>query len=237
MNFKSREPCPRCRERGNDRSGDNLIVFPDGNKRCFACGYYVPIKGWVIKSKEEVNAKSNPSLPSDFTREVPTAGWRWLLQYGLTHTYWKDHIGYSEKEQRLYFTIGNPIRFSQGRDLTGEHVKWKTYGKPHDVVTVLGDKAESPCTVLVEDIISAHKVSQVTRCIPLFGTAIMSPVIQYLSTTKEPIVLWLDADQLPQMKKKVSRLAVFLPNDIRVAHTEKDPKCYSIKEIREILLK
>lgn len=235
MNFKSREPCPRCRERGNDRSGDNLIIFSDGNKRCFACGYYVPIKGWIVKPKEENYEKTNPSLPSDFSREVPAAGWKWLLQYGLSYDYWKPHTGYSEKDGRLILTVGNPTRFSQGRDLSGEHVKWKTYGKPHDVVTVLGNTETSPCTVLVEDLISAHKVSHVCACIPLFGTAIMTPVLQYLSQTTTPIVLWLDYDQLPVMKKKVNRLALFLPNPIKVIHTEKDPKEYTLTEIKGIL--
>lgn len=35
------EPCPKCREMGNDRSGDNLAVYSDGHKFCFACKHYV----------------------------------------------------------------------------------------------------------------------------------------------------------------------------------------------------
>lgn len=33
------EPCPQCRENGNDASGDNLIVYSDDSCYCFACGY------------------------------------------------------------------------------------------------------------------------------------------------------------------------------------------------------
>ncbi len=33
-----KEPCPSCRERGQDRSGDNLIRYADGGSYCFACG-------------------------------------------------------------------------------------------------------------------------------------------------------------------------------------------------------
>jgi twinkle protein len=36
-----KEPCPKCREQGNDRSGDNLAVYSDGHKFCFACKHYV----------------------------------------------------------------------------------------------------------------------------------------------------------------------------------------------------
>jgi twinkle protein len=35
-----RERCPKCASLGNDRSGDNLAVYNDGHKYCFACGYY-----------------------------------------------------------------------------------------------------------------------------------------------------------------------------------------------------
>lgn len=31
------EPCPQCRAMGNDSSGNNLIVYEDGKKWCFAC--------------------------------------------------------------------------------------------------------------------------------------------------------------------------------------------------------
>ena len=34
--------CPKCREAGGDRSGDNMIVFPEGNTYCHKCGH----KGW-----------------------------------------------------------------------------------------------------------------------------------------------------------------------------------------------
>jgi len=44
-----------------------------------------------------------------------TAGWKWLLQYGLPLSYWQKHCGYSEKENRLVFTVGTPTRFSIGR--------------------------------------------------------------------------------------------------------------------------
>lgn len=230
----NREPCPKCRAKGNDRSGDNLITFPDGGKKCFACGYGIPAKGWVITNKPATKA-APASIPSDFTREVPAAGWKWLLQYGLSYDYWKDYTGYSEKDKRLIITVGNPIQFSQGRDLTGEGIKWKTYGRPHDVATVLGNSETSTCTVLVEDIISAHKVAQFQQCIPLFGTAILPPVISYLSTTNKPIVVWLDYDQLPQMKKKVNRLSLFLSNKIKVIHTERDPKEHTLTELKELL--
>ena len=34
------EPCPQCRGQGRDTKGDNLAVYDDGHKYCFACGYW-----------------------------------------------------------------------------------------------------------------------------------------------------------------------------------------------------
>src|ERR1700761_45270 len=35
-----KEQCPACAERGLDTSGDNLIVYDDGHKYCFACAHF-----------------------------------------------------------------------------------------------------------------------------------------------------------------------------------------------------
>lgn len=36
-----KKPCPACRKEGNDKSGDNLIIYPEGRgAHCFACGYH-----------------------------------------------------------------------------------------------------------------------------------------------------------------------------------------------------
>ena len=43
------ERCPRCAENGNDTSGDNLVIFDDEGKCCFACGYTVLSKDELIK--------------------------------------------------------------------------------------------------------------------------------------------------------------------------------------------
>jgi len=56
----SEEPCPKCREMGNDRSGDNLAVYSDGHKFCFACKHY------VHGDKEEMNIQMKRA-PKEWT--------------------------------------------------------------------------------------------------------------------------------------------------------------------------
>ncbi len=43
------ERCPRCAANGNDTSGDNLVIFDDEGKRCFACGFTVLSKEELIR--------------------------------------------------------------------------------------------------------------------------------------------------------------------------------------------
>lgn len=38
--FVKNIPCPKCRENGNDRSGDNLAIYSNGNSWCWSCHYF-----------------------------------------------------------------------------------------------------------------------------------------------------------------------------------------------------
>lgn len=37
-----KERCPECAMHGRDRSSDNLVIYDDGHKYCFACSTYIP---------------------------------------------------------------------------------------------------------------------------------------------------------------------------------------------------
>lgn len=235
--FTGYAPCPKCREKGSDRRGDNLGQWDDGSGHCFSCGYHMAAKFYKqFEKKDTIDVQEKASLPSDFTREVPAAGWKWLLQYGLPYSYWKPYTGYSPKADRLILTFGNPIRFSQGRylgDSVGER-KWKFYGDGHGYVETLGNEIPRP-VVLVEDLISAHKVAQDSPCICLFGTNIHALVVKELQALNRPVKLWLDADQYQNLPKQVAKLQTFLRWPVSYVYTDKDPKAYSSKEISEYL--
>lgn len=247
--FVGYEECPRCVEQGRDRAGDNLGRYDDGGGHCFSCGHHV-FPNRVVR-RDAVNEPQNQiTLPRDFTRDVPAMAWKWLLQYGLPYTYWKPFTGYSPAEERLVFTVGEPIRFSIGRYL-GEDVgergtgqswvrraprKWWFYGDGHGHVEVLEPKER--CTskvVLVEDVISAHKVGQVATAICLFGTNVHAKAISALQYLEQPVTLWLDYDQRTLLPKKINRLNAFLRHPVDFIVTEKDPKAYSLDELKEIL--
>lgn len=239
------EPCPRCRARGRDRRGDNLARYPDGSGHCFSCGHHeniAPLTRLQFLRKDDHVAENKAVLPSDFTRDVPAKAWKWLLQFGLSFTYWRPFVGWSERDQRLILTVGRPTRFSIGRYLgneTGRDAprKWWVYGDRSGFGEVLrpekGSATES--IVLVEDILSWHKVGQVAPCLCLFGVKIGDDVVKKLLALKQPIIVWLDRDQLSLLAPKINRLQALLGASVSFVSTDKDPKMFSLDEIKEIL--
>jgi hypothetical protein len=231
--FLRYEPCPKCREGGRDSRGDNLGVYSDGSKHCFAsCGYHVFPTHYV---KPVVYDTPKSTLPSDFTREVPAMALKWLLQYGLPWSYWKEFIGYSPKEERLVFLVSDA--FSIGR-YVGTQVpaprKWYAWGYPHKHCEVVNPKAKG-LIVLVEDIVSAHKVGQTHTTIPLFGVNICTPHLYALMAAARPVSLWLDADQRGTITGKAAWLQSLTNTQVNIVNTPKDPKEYSSEEIVRIL--
>lgn len=237
------EPCPKCREIGRDNAGDNLVVYPDSGGHCFACGFHrYPSRNlnpYLESSVKEVNATA--VLPTDFSREVPNHAWQWLLQYGLGYKYWQPHVGWSEKDSRLVFTVGNPAEFSIGRFIakpnsgTESKRKWFVWGESHKTPHIFGDYSKSKEIVLVEDLISAHKVGQVTACIPLFGTKVFDSVYPALRHIKLPIVIWLDKDQEQTFPKKAAHLRLLTGLNTRYISTNEDPKCLGFDKINSLL--
>lgn len=190
---------------------------------------------------ENIHPEVKKVLPNDFSRnDIPARAWKWLLQYGLGYKYWEPYCGYSEKEQRLIITVGTPIEFSIGRyfgDDTERAAKrkWWCYGDAHKTAHVFGNPTTSESIVLVEDIISAHKVGQITSCIPLFGTNFFDSVINTLRLYKKPVIMWLDKDQQDHARKRAARLSMLTGCQVSFVFTDKDAKELSFNDIKEVL--
>lgn len=134
---------------------------------------------------------------------------------------------------------GNRIleNLGSGTQKEEEPRKWRMWGNRLGTAVILepkdADSAER--VVLVEDLISAHKVAQVTACLPLFGTNLYPKAISTLRALKRPILLWLDGDQYPLLAPKINRLQAFLDVPVGFIRTDKDPKGFSTDEIKGIL--
>jgi hypothetical protein len=232
MSFVRYDPCPNCRERGKDSRGDNLSVWSDGGVWCFACGYKrgPPASSIWEEVGESTQEKSSKILPYDFSVIVPAKAAKWLFQFKMMYTYWKNYIGWCPSEERLVFKVGNPTLFSIGRYM-GDDLsirKWKAWGDTHKYPTPVGDGST---IVLTEDLISAHKVAHVTEAMPLFGTKIYPCHLEYLRNTGKPIILWLDKDQEDRVMKVANNISTLTGLSVDYIITDKDPKYVDYKNI------
>lgn len=227
--FLHYEQCPRCTDKGRDTRGDNCAVYSDGGKHCFACGYHITAKySNHIPKKKEVNATL---FPTDLTTDIPAVALQWLLSYGLPYSYWQPFIGWSEKDMRLVFEAGGA---GVGRYFGPDNKrKWYGYGNIHKQPHVISPVENAiQKSVLVEDIVSAHKVGTVAYSIPLFGTKVFDGCIPILRFLAMPIVLWLDKDQEQTMYKKCTWLQAVTGLPVTYVSTPNDPKDCTLTSIK-----
>jgi hypothetical protein len=148
----------------------------------------------------------------------------------LPYSYWTDKVGYSPSEQRLVFVFDG---FSIGRYVgTDEVRKWKVWGDCHQRCVLLNEQAPGPI-VLVEDLVSAHKVGQVATSLCLFGTRLYPCHINYLIKAKRSIIIWLDKDQQWAIMRKAMSLQALTGCAVRFVSTVKDPKELTLTQLKE----
>jgi hypothetical protein len=229
------EQCPKCRERGRDSRGDNLGIYSDGGAWCFSCGYFRSPNILKIHEDNGSRVKKIKELPDDYTKAVPPGPLQWLLSFGISFNYWSRIIGWSDRDNRLIFRLGDTNCYI-GRyfgDTKGKP-KWYHYGDPNGIVEVVGDNGP---VVLVEDLISAHQVGNVCTGVPLFGTHVRPEHLYYLRSLDEdrPVVLWQDKDQEQLVHKRAASLSVLLNRDVSVVITDQDPKAIPRQDILKLM--
>jgi hypothetical protein len=209
--------CPQCRKIGKDTKGDNLAVYPDGGKFCFACGY-------TERSSKYVPPVSEAEMPIFRAGEIPPKLQLYLEQY-LTASEIRQHFTYDTLRQRIVLKDTLP-EFYWGRDGHGGRTKVFTQGEvPFHVFG-----KESDTLVVVEDPISAIAVGRVYSSLPLFG-AYLHPrwYSKLIFTGCTRLVFWLDNDK----SKESLSLALSFRHLFETQYiiTEKDPKCYVPEEV------
>ena len=114
--------------------------------------------------------------------------------------------------------------------------KWLSYGDCHRHVETIGEANTTGPVVLVEDLISGHKVAAAGyTAVPLFGTKVHPPVLYYLLQQQRPVALWLDKDQEGNVKREAIHLQGIINTPVNVVVTDKDPKELSLDTIKEVL--
>lgn len=243
--FIRHEQCPECRRLGNDRKGNNLGVYSDGSVYCFKCGYST---GRKLTLKQSPKPESTIVLPADITTELPAEACGYLGKYSISRLdVQKHHIMWSEYWRRLIFPYfdSTGLLAWQGRlfgdetnvkavDQNGKQFlgKWYSKGKIHEIIHPI--KVIQREAVLVEDILSAIRVSSILGAIPIFGSSISTKQWCRLKTVVDRVYLWLD----PDMRTKSLTMASvgnLVGIETHIIFSSKDPKDHTHDDISNIL--
>ena len=230
-----KEQCPECARIGNDRSKDNLGVYSDGHSYCFKCGFTDGRRHRISIDKPQ--PLSEIVLPHDTSTDLPVEARMWLSQYELKRIDIEKHnILWSEHWSRIifpYFDETGLIAW-QGRYVGTDKrkAKWFSQGKIHEIIHTI--QVNHRKAILVEDIVSAIKVSKFTGAIPLFGSSLSANHILRLKHIVDEVWIWLDPDMRGK-SIKLMQLCNILNLYSHVIFSDKDPKAHTYVEVQEIL--
>src|SRR3990167_948006 len=243
----SHEPCPFCRKGGRDQHGDNLAHYSDGHKWCFSCNYYEwPGYKEKIMHQEVDNIDKSPVLPSDATSEIDFAALTWLAKYEITRDEVVQYaIKWSPSRKWLLFPIYSSesiLLMYQAKTFApfpngNPSPKYITYGVPEKIISFIHQKEldKDGNIIVVEDMVSAIKISRQFTAMPLFGSILSQSKLGRMQfSSAKNLVLWLDYD-----KRKHSFITSLRTRSLgftsSIIVTAKDPKEYNDQEIADFV--
>ena len=230
-NFLHHGPCKKCGSR------DNRGHYDDGSEYCFGCKDYKP----PTKRSEGKVRKPVMDIRESVVSDIPEPNLSWLRQY-LDDDKIKEFFVYSPD-------LGRHVYIDYSQDDEGDKLYWEARkvadnkGIFQKVISagtkpykIWGKWKETGVVVIVEDIVSAIKVSDYAGVLCLHGSIIPHSLYSTLGGMAgiKRIVIWMDRDKLSQADIYLRKFQAFGKNASLVM-THKDPKAYSGEEIQEIL--
>lgn len=235
MAFISASQCPRCAERGDDRSKNNLAEYTD-NFYCWKCGYTKQKKSIESYLKRLEPLKTSRLCDGiKINKTLATDAKKWLLGYQLTDLEMQQFSYATERENKGQFIpcelliLLSTESYWLGRNF-GDGVKYLSSGnKPFKTY---GDNKQ--IAVFVEDVISAVKVGRVATAIPMLGASVP---IDWWQRMKEydRVILWGDRDKAVDNARQARRASELLGKAVENIITTHDPKYYSTELIKSII--
>lgn len=243
----SRRRIQHCKDDNSMLISHDLTAL---SSHCFRCGFhgFIPhgfqrINDLTRRAREfkEQSTGKELRLPSDYTLEIPSRARAWYLQYGVSVELAQVYgIGYTEYLDRIVLPVyeQGELRAVQMRAVENG-VKPK-YMNPSAVpiqdVLFESEEGVVDTGVVTEDIISAIKVGRVLSTCSTMGTKMSSTRAWKISEKYSTCFVWYDNDSAGRTgaRKAVQKLELLGVTCYQV-RSEKDPKCYTRKEIKQIL--
>ena len=229
--FIKHERCPKCSRMGNDRSGNNLAVYSDSHKHCFACGYYV--RGDIVEAYKQKQEVKKDAI-SYFVRSnhFNPKGLIYLKKYGLTDKEIHDNYFWCENG----FLVFDGGKYQNARNFTGLGVKYISRGLIRGNEKIFLQNTQKDDVVVAEDAISAIKIARTCNSVPIHNSIIPLELILRLSKQFKNLFIWLDRDKAKESFKEAKKAEIYF-DKVNIIWSEKDPKEYSDIEIKNYLEK
>lgn len=234
--YTHHEPCPACGSR------DNLARYASGSAYCFGCGYSErsSVSPYVVGDKKPVEGRL--VLPDDCCTQYSEEVVKWCAKYGITvPEMLKNNIFYSPGWNQLIFTFyaEEGLVLWQARNFD-EHLKKKrkyyTQGDVQKTYPIYHSASTARTLVLVEDCISAIKISRKYDAMPCLSSDLSRDKLSNLRHFYDNIVVWLDGNMFDKAQK-LSRAAQLLGFSSSAIWTPLDPKEYGDEDIQETIEK
>lgn len=185
-----------------------------------------------------------PEGASKRLSDWPVEARKWVLQYGITKEEVELYgICYAPTARRVVLPLydGSDLASYQTRRIYvgDEKPKYITY-RNYDCIGYFANRgARNNICVLVEDYLSAVKVSRQADCYYLQGTTISTAMACWiLRQGYKQAFVWLDDDNRTVKKNQIvlkNTLDLFIPK-VEIVHTSGvDPKAHTDEEIKRIL--
>lgn len=256
--------CPFCKRLVKARGFIVWRISHGWRMYCHRCGASRVIKREGVASPSTLISRVNGLLsavkpksrvvylPEDFdTSYLPFTAKAWLRKYGITDDEIKRYrFGYSERMNRLIMPVFNgassanddgELVYWQGRRLSGNKDEPKYISMKSTAGSAFFNLAAKGATdvVVVEDVVSAVVLRRAGyNAIALLGSYIGDRVAGYLSTFQyRSVVVWLDPDKRKESVKFARMLSGLGFSATCLVTPTKDPKDYSITQIRNHLSK
>ncbi len=134
--FKFKSQCPKCVEKGGDKSKDNLANYSDGGKHCFSCGYHVHGDENYVPNEEEEEVLDDIKEMSEDSKK--------RIKEGTTHKLtWR---GIRPETNKFFGVVyecsqetGAPIKQFVPTTIDNAHVGYKTRVLPKDFSHPVGE--------------------------------------------------------------------------------------------------
>jgi len=222
-------------------SSDALAHYDDGGKHCFSCGF---TRGSTtspyVRELEESDEKTI-TIPDDISYEYSPACLEWVAKFGLTpQDLIKHQVRWSKRYQQLIYIYekmdGVGIGCVQARNFSTSAVsKYFNQGDATNVLPIYSSTNRNSTIVIVEDSLSAIKVSGYIDSMPLLGSYL--PILKILAIKKlryDNVIIWLDHDKYKNALD-IAEHFTLLGVGTRIVVTPLDPKEYTLEYIKDKL--